>query len=342
MIQRIPAMQSGRPAIVVDREQCLRVAEILARLGVPDDREEQSPTGLSLEEVGTFYLLLVAICHQTQSLHGVVDGNPCRGWDYLHARLLEAVQRDHGLLTSARWIEITSSQLDSIFADPIAGQTLSDSARRAALIRNLGIVMNARQWSSFNDIHDAAGGQIAGGSPNMCELLAQFEAYNDPVRKKTLFLLGLAANEAGVVYKDVERMSAPVDYHEVRGHLRLRTVRIEDAALAGKLVARRCVSESEDIAIRGAVLAAIELIASQVGRPSPLRLHYTLWNVFRSICLRETPHCRAGVGSADLSPRYSHLVHVEGSNRGCPFVAICPSADLPQRFCEHTFATDWY
>lgn len=54
--------------------------------------------------------------------------------------------------------------------------------------------------------------------------LAGIRAYRDPVRKKSSFLLELLRSQCGWQFVDVENLSAPVDYHEVRGHFRLGTV----------------------------------------------------------------------------------------------------------------------
>ena len=59
-------------------------------------------------------------------------------------------------------------------------------------------------------------------------------------------------------YTDEQDLGPPADYHEVRGHLRIGTVRVEDEQLRQKLVGRQRVSVDEDNAIRGCVVKAIE------------------------------------------------------------------------------------
>jgi hypothetical protein len=126
-------MSHASDQIVVDRLACQRVASILARAGVPEDREEVL-LPLAPDRVGNFYLGLVAICHQTQTLCGRVAGVPARGWDYLQARWLEAVEHDAQLLAPEGWASLSADALACVFADADAGNTLTAIERRADLL----------------------------------------------------------------------------------------------------------------------------------------------------------------------------------------------------------------
>jgi len=68
--------------VEVDFSKCDALAQILASTTIPEDHEDTSLSGFAPNEIGNFYLFLVAICHQTQSLMGKVDGCYYRGWDY--------------------------------------------------------------------------------------------------------------------------------------------------------------------------------------------------------------------------------------------------------------------
>jgi hypothetical protein len=118
-------------------------------------------------------------------------------------------------------------------------------------------------------------------------------------------------------------------------------VRVQDAVLREKLIRRIPVDEAEDVALRSAVSEAIRFIAARAGVPSPMRLHYTFWNLFRSVCLRENPYCWSYPAGGTLPSRYAHLVD-QGHVRRCPFAEVCQSADATDRLLEHSFDTDWY
>jgi hypothetical protein len=196
----MPLDHTGR--VVVDPALCDRVADVLARLGVPEDREEGDSLPVPLDQIGNFYLVLVAICHQTQALYGSVGGRPVRGWDFLHAKWQEAVAREPDLLVPANWLSWTAESLSSLWEDPQAGQTLTVPEGRAQLVNDLGRVMLRERWDKLDDLYRLAGRRIASGSPNLFSLLGLFRAFNDPVRKKSVFLLGLMRNSAGWGYDD--------------------------------------------------------------------------------------------------------------------------------------------
>ncbi len=327
--------------IEIDQTQCRRVAEILARVEIPRDREENQILGFTAEEASNFYFLTVAICHQTQGLRGTVNGRAVRGWDYLSNKLQAAAMLDKTLLDPMSWASMTAKVLVALFADSGMGETLSDAVGRAELIQNLGATMLANRWDSVTQLFESAGSRVSTGSPNLLGLIGQFHAYRDPVFKKTYFFLGLMSNSGLWQYIDPETLGAPVDYHEVRGHLRLGTVAILEPQLRAKLYNDEPVSEQEDIAIRSAVHEAIARISKLHGSVNPMQLHYLFWNVFRSICMRARPLCHLAQHST-LPERYIPLLKVESVDERCPFVSTCPSADLDIRYVEHQFETDWY
>ena len=150
------------------------------------------------------------------------------------------------------------------------------------------------------------------------------------------------ANNGLWKYVDQDHLGPPVDYHEVRGHLRLGTVIVHDKQLRKKILHNQPVDLAEDVAIRNAVYNAILNIAGFPEMPTPMALHYLFWNIFRNVCRRENPYCRKCPGDIDLPSRYLHLLQIGGQARQCPFLSVCPSADIKDRYVEHRFETEWY
>ena len=182
--------------VEVDRVACARLASLLKTQSIPADREDVLRPDLARRESGNFYLLLVAICHQTSPrgrppLEGTVGGRLLRGWDYLSAKLAAAVRDDARLLKPTTWVQSTPRDVAELFADPELGERLTDPPGRARLIRNLGSVMHGHGWQSLEDLYRACNGRIASGYPNLLALLANFDAYQDPVQKKALLLLAI-------------------------------------------------------------------------------------------------------------------------------------------------------
>ena len=98
---------------------------------------------------------------------------------------------------------------------------MSDPDRRTALVQDLGRVMIQSGWGWIEEAYRLCEGRVASGEPNLFGLLARFAAYRDPVRKKSSFFLALMRNTGLWSYVDDAELGPPVDYHEVRGHLRV-------------------------------------------------------------------------------------------------------------------------
>jgi hypothetical protein len=333
--------------VVVDVEVCRKLAGLLASQTIPLDREDSSLPAFSPIEIGNFYLLLVAMCHQTSPrgkppLEGHVAGRHLRGWDFLSAKLEGAAQVNRELLSPHLWARITADDVRKLFRSDTMGDLLTDPAGRALLARDLGQKMLRRSWNEADQLYYAARGRIANGDPNLLDLLADFRAYDDPVRKKSFFFLALMRNADLWTYADPAELGAPVDYHEVRGHLRLGTVRVCDPDLRTKLLTGRYVTPEQDICIRHAVLKALMLVADFSGIRNPSQLHYLFWNVFRSCCTREDPHCKSCPGTCSLPVRYVPLASFPSGPRRCPFSEICESAGREPKLMEHSIDTDYY
>ncbi len=321
---------------LVDEVRCRSVAAIIKTLGVPNDEEDTSIESLATDELADFYLLLVSICHQTQSLCGTIDGVGKRGWDYLRSKLLNAVLLDRTLLTCELWSNLTPNVLKSLFRDSTHGSTLSGIEERVTLVRDLAARYSSLQIDSIQRIYEQSGGYVDQADSGLLFTLSSFRAFSDPVQKKSFFFLGLMGNTGCWTYLDAGRIGAPVDYHEVRGHLRLGTVTL-GADIDAKIRAGESVSQSEDVAIRAAVAAAISLVANEC-HCTPMQLHYLFWNLFRNVCVRDMPHCFEIRSDLYLPERYNRLLE----KQCCPLNSICESAGNADGLIEHSFTTDWY
>jgi len=333
-------------AVSVNSEACELVAQRIASEKIPEDREEIPSLDIPPLLVGNFFLVLLAICHRTSSpnqlpLIGNVEGAILRGWDYLFRRFYQVVRSDLGLLIPSRWVQISAEDIKDFFRDSVYGDRLTDPEGRSSLIEDLGVKMIDSGWTQADEMYRQCDGRVAIGKPNLLEVLSRFRAYNDPVKKKSLYFLSVMRNTGHWIYRDDQSLGPPVDYHEVRGHLRLGTVQINDWNLLQKLKEGRSVTAPEDIMLRQAVYDAIMLISERSGVHNPSQLHYLFWNIFRSVCLRAHPQCFHLEKTSDLPERYRHLAR-DRDNESCPFSAVCRSAGSPDPICEHTFNTDYY
>src|SRR5690349_14899683 len=106
--------------VVVDTEICRAVAAFVKAHTIPEDREDSSLDGFTSSQVANFYLLLVALCHQTsprgkQPLEGTVGERHLRGWDYLSAKLEASARINSTVLLPEHWVATDESDVRELF-----------------------------------------------------------------------------------------------------------------------------------------------------------------------------------------------------------------------------------
>lgn len=321
-----------------DRSRCTAVATILREIATPQPKEDVPTLPFTPAEEANFWFFLVAICHQTspidgKAVSGHVDGSHRRGWDFLvHAFLNHAIA-DPELLTVLRWKRFNTEDIISLF-----GSDLSDPETRASLIRDLAKVLAELNLKSVINLRIAPGTDRVLGITELLRKLASFEAYCDPVQKKSVFFLALMSNASLWVFEDEYELPAPVDYHEIRGHLRIGTVKIQ-ADVYQRILNGGELSSEEDVLLRQAVREAISLIARDLGR-TPNALHYFFWNLFRTFCVRDVPKCD-GANAAQLPTVYADAIKGE-SGHACPFQDVCNSVGSTNAINEPRVQTIYY
>ena len=331
----------------IEKQKCAEIAKLLRKITIPP-RDEGRLSGIPAKHLPNFYFLVVAICHQTSPvggpmLHGILNsGVSRRGWDYLRDRLAERVTVDPRWIEPATWISMTAFDLEEFLADAHGKKTLTGASGRAALVRNMGSRCNELGVKDVTELKARCDGWIMGGPNNgLYPMLATFDAYRDPAKKKSSLFLELMRTECQWLFRDAEHIGVSVDYHEVRGHLRLGTITIEDQSLLNKIRERRNVTAEQDLAIRFAVQRAIEEICRQHGASQPQAIHYLFWNTFRSCCGRETQHCSRCEPDCVLPARFRAAFSAVEAQR-CVFAACCMSAGKPDKLIEHQHDIDFY
>lgn len=327
-------------SVEIDYTQCDALIKLIQNAGgMPPDKEDPLPIELEPDTTKNFYMSVVAINHQTtplvgQALKGISFGIERRGWDYLREKFLIATQKDPTLVSPERLAHFTAQDILQILKDEHDGGNITDSEGRAALLRNIGEVMLYNNWQGAQSLYNLSGGFLLRETKrDLLNLLARFDAFNDPLRKKSLYFLALMKNHGFWVYQDPENLGPPVNYHEARGHLRFGTVRILNNDLARRITAKEPVTEQEDLEIREAVFYAIKYISRKLN-VLPSTAHYFFWNIFRNCCTRENPHCYGCASSCKLPERYQIILE-----KRCLFAESC---EKRTELLEHNFSTNWY
>lgn len=320
--------------------RCHELAQRLREMYIPAPKEDVPELPFTEAEEANFWFFLAAICHQTSpvgqpALEGFVEDEFRQGWDYLVHAFRVAATRDRTYLTPGYWAEMGEDDLVLIFSDK-----LSDPPSRLELIHDLGTTLIQFGWVSVVEAGPHCRLFVRDHTPNLLNLLSSFKGYSDPVEKKSVFFLALMHNCGIWSYADQDRLPAPVDYHEVRGHLRIGTIYLT-GNLRDKVLNGLEVTADEDIAIRMTVREAIQTIANEIGR-SPNALHYLFWNLFRTYCTRGTPQCD-GRNFSKLPSEYGKSVLSNNNNKPCcPFLSFCDSANAAHAVDEHRIDTEYY
>jgi hypothetical protein len=324
---------------LVVQEACEAIAKKLNQMTLPVPKEDVPALPFTPHEEANFWFFLAAICHQTSPLglpplEGTVQGQYRRGWDFLVHSFLGFATENRELLSAHVWSRFEATDMVALF-----GPRLTEPRERSMLVVDLGRGLIEQGWASIFIANEYCCRYLRDHSPNLLEVLSTFRPFSDPVEKKSVFFLALMRNSKLWDYEDFDRLPAPVDYHEVRGHLRIGTVRIEDPSLMRRVMQEELVTDEDDVAIRTAIRDAIQVIADLTRKP-PNDLHYFFWNLFRTYCVRSTPDC-GGKTFARLPVDYRNAV-LSGGSAECPFCSCCKSAYSKPAVNEHRVLTEYY
>jgi hypothetical protein len=338
-----PAM----PKVIIDYAKLAEFIQSLRGMKIPPEKESEGQAfswNGDPSQLANCYFALVAICHQTspmgeRRLEGWIQGRRRVGWDYLKEKYLLAAGDDRVWSSPRGWRSLTALRLAELYRDEREGLTLNRVSERASLLNEIGERFCQEESSGVEAAFNRCGRQL-GGTGGFLEFLRSLEAYSDPVMKKSQFFLSIAVDECGWRVADPERLVPVVDYHELRGHLRIGTVRVVDHHLAEKIRLGIVVTDEEDVELRSRVQEVIEAAAEE-GGTTPAALHYLVWNVIRNCCPRDPSrtHCSACPPECGLPPRYKAMEAYKGR---CLFSSVCESANQPEKMADPPYRGHYY
>jgi len=206
-------------------------------------------------------IFLCAVDHRTGYRRRYLVGGrgPFEGSALMWAVGLRAARRHRDLLTAASMREVTAERVAGLFR--IGGETVADPERRAALWRDLAQGLERDHEGDAEALLAAAGG--LGGSDGLLALLARYEAYSDPLRKKSLLFAKICERRGWLEPNDPEAWEVCSD--NVLMRLALRSGLVRPGSLAE---------------VRATTQQAFKRVAGETGIAPPV-LDDLLWELGR-------------------------------------------------------------
>ena len=231
-----------------------RVRELAASYRPPDFGEAPGPDAA---------LFLCAVDHRTgfRRAHLVGGEGPFVGSALLWALGCAAERRRPGSLSADALADVDAAGVEEIFR--IGGETVAGADQRARLWRDLAEGLKRSHEGSAEALISAAGGRL-GGTGGLLARLADYEAYSDPLRKKSFLFAKIAARRGWLRVSDPDTWEVCAD--NVLMRLALRSGLVEPDADGDRL--------------RSATRDAFGRVALAAGLEPPL-LDDLLWELGR-------------------------------------------------------------
>jgi hypothetical protein len=273
--------------IIVNKEQCGKVAQAIRAVDVRPEYHNREFIGFETDRETKLriYFLSVAICHQTHQLHHP-DLN-LWGWDYIEYAFLQMLRKKHPLINPGYVSTCDESEIIKYLQEAFSPDgdrahcTLDRIEERAGMILEICRVVRTKYNRNITELIDGCEGKLLNNGNGLYEVLAQFTAFSDPLKKKITFFLKLASDAGLIWIKDPENLVPIMDYHMQRVLLRTGCVEIVDDDLRKKIASRNSLPSDEPI--RTGCIEAIKLI-SQFSDHATSKLNDFFWPLGRSCC----------------------------------------------------------
>lgn len=314
------------PTVTLNKEQCLRIAEIIGQLKPHDDfyRREYLSFEADTETKFRVHFFAVAICHHTYSLHH--PSLNLWGWDFIEHVFLKMAKQNAPILDPVA-IEILSvrqisDQLKSWFAhdDNPDHCSLDRLDERAGLMMDAACFLVSGNNGLVAEIFNASEGFLFNDGKGLYEVLPKMEAFSDPQQKKSTFLVKLLMDSNLIKINDPENFIPIMDYHMQRVLMRTGCVEIVDPLFRQQLINR--VRLLTDEPIRSRCIEAFKLIAKSSGKPVT-RMNDYFWSLGRSCCNNSTLCCDHFCEKTPCTLR--QIIEID-LHKTCIFEQVCPGA----------------
>lgn len=328
--------------ITVNTEQSEKIGEIVKTLEFRPSFYERDfiQIGSPLKMAMHFYA--VGICHQTYHL-----ANPklnLYGWDFMEYGFLDILKNEPSHLDSKEIVKLSRQQfikkIKPFFAEDHNPEkcTLDTLEERVDLWMNMAKILNTHFDGKIENLFVQSDWQETQNAESLYKPLRLFEAYSDPLQKKSGVFLKLVDDAGLVDLGKLENMIPIMDYHMQRVLLRTGCVEVNDAKLKSDLQNRLPISGDE--ALRKACIDAMSSITEYSGHPV-FKMNDVFYTLGRSCC-NENTLCRHHV--CEKTPCTLTRAVVLKTHTNCIFEGVCKGAknDDYHQFWQPIVQTHFY
>lgn len=314
-------------AVTPNQDQCTRVADSLKHFHFREWFYEREFLNFPAPVETRFrtYFYSVAICHQTHKLYS--RKLKLWGWEYLE-HIFTLLGKNNspflqpGIISSIAFNDLCN-RLASLFSDdgnPL-NTTLDRIGERASFLAEADYILENQYKGRFENLVKLSKQFLLAGGKGLYEILENFKAYSDPMRKKSTFMLKLLQDAGLIKVKDPKNFVPIMDYHMQRVLLRTGCVEVSGKKLAAKLRNREAVDK--DTAVRKACIEAFRIIARESGMPV-VELNDFFWSLGRSCC-HENLLCQ--VGRCEKDPCTFARIVAHDPHTSCSLESVCLGKD---------------
>jgi hypothetical protein len=327
-------------SISIEFNKCEEVGELVRGLALKKHGHVSASLASTDPGAGALALFYVtAICHQTRKLHN--DEENLVGWDYLKNRFEKAAVADANFLSPSNLrkqsvgdVALFLQKLFSADGKP-ENTTLTRARERARLLIDCAAALDGKYGGSVLVLT----GKSHGFLPALYAMLGEFEAYKDPLKKKSSVLIRCLSDAKLFKMADPEDFVPVVDYHMMRVLLRMGCIKPSGAKLIRELSRFRKVSSDKQF--RLAAQYAFQII-SRVSGKSLFELNDVFWALGRSCCHYQTQLC-ADKKCSKNPCTFAEVVNLPDHSH-CFFETVCLGAARKEyrRLKEPNVNTSFY
>lgn len=315
-----------QPIAFVNLKRCAGVAEIISRLPLRKEfyQREYLQHFTNTETLLRMHFFAVAICHQTHNLFH--QGLKLFGWDYLEHVFVNLAKEKSDLLNPFFLDKVNINKLVSMLKPVFSYDTNPENCTLDRLDQRAALMVDASQklisdfGGEVGNLLTMSDGYLQNDGMGLYEILPQFEAFTDPLQKKSTFLIKLLMEADLLEIRDPEHFIPIMDYHMQRVLLRLGCVEISDENFRKKIIQHELLETDEPI--RSLCVEAFKAIAADSGHPVT-KMNDFFWSLGRSCC-HQTTLCTDHI--CEKSPcTFTQIVDIKNHDK-CAFQEICPGA----------------